>query len=44
MTSRVAAAVEGQVDVEEVGALTLRGLSRPVPTLNVVGLRARDSR
>jgi class 3 adenylate cyclase/CheY-like chemotaxis protein len=41
MTSRVAAAVEGQVDVEEVGALTLRGLSRPVSTLSVVRLRPR---
>jgi class 3 adenylate cyclase len=39
VTSRVAAAVEGLVDAEEVGALSLRGLTRPVPTLNVVGLR-----
>jgi class 3 adenylate cyclase len=37
--SRVAAAVEALVDVEEVGALSLRGLTRPVPTLNVVGLK-----
>jgi class 3 adenylate cyclase len=39
ITSRVAAAVEELVDVEEVGALALRGLTRPVPTLNVAGLR-----
>jgi class 3 adenylate cyclase/AmiR/NasT family two-component response regulator len=39
VTSRVAAAVEGLVDVEEVGALSLRGLSRPVPTLNIAGLK-----
>jgi class 3 adenylate cyclase len=38
VTSRVAAAVEALVDVEAVGALSLRGLTRPVPTLNVVGL------
>jgi class 3 adenylate cyclase len=38
VTSRVAAAVEAVVEVEEVGALSLRGLTRPVPTLNVVGL------
>jgi class 3 adenylate cyclase len=39
VTSRVAAAVEGLADAEEVGALSLRGLTRPVPTSNVVGLR-----
>ena len=39
ITSRVAAAVEALVDVEEVGALSLRGLTRPVPTLNVVALK-----
>jgi class 3 adenylate cyclase len=39
VTSRVAAAVEALVDVEEVGALSLRGLTRPVPTLDVVGLK-----
>jgi class 3 adenylate cyclase len=38
VTSRVGAAVEGLVDAEEVGALSLRGLTRPVTTLNVVGL------
>jgi class 3 adenylate cyclase len=39
VTSRVAAAVEALVEAEEIGALALRGLSRPVPTFNVVGLR-----
>jgi adenylate cyclase len=40
VTSRVAAAVEELVDVEEVGALALRGLTKPVPTFNVVRLRS----
>jgi adenylate cyclase len=39
ITSRVAAAVEALVAVEEVGALALRGFTKPVPTFNVVGLR-----
>ena len=43
VTSRVAAAVEGVVEVAEVGALSLRGLTRPVPTFNVVGLRSPSS-
>jgi adenylate cyclase len=38
VTSRVAASVEGLVDVEEIGALALRGLTKPVPTYNVVRL------
>ena len=42
VTSLVAAAVEDLVDVEEVGALALRGLTRPVPTYNVVALKPRD--
>src|SRR5207249_10130844 len=37
--SRVAAAVEEFVEAEEVGALTLKGLARPVPTLSVLTLR-----
>jgi class 3 adenylate cyclase len=37
--SRVAAAVESFAETEEVGALTLRGLARPVPTLSVLTLR-----
>ncbi len=39
ITSRVAAATEELIQAEEVGALSLRGLSRPVPTFNVVGLK-----
>jgi class 3 adenylate cyclase len=39
VSSRVAAAVEGLVDVEEVGSLALKGLSRPAATFNVRGLR-----
>jgi len=39
VSSRVAASVEALIDAEPVGALTLKGLSRPVPTLNVVGLK-----
>jgi class 3 adenylate cyclase len=41
VTSRVAGAVDESVDLAELGALTLKGFLRPVPTLNVVGLRAR---
>jgi len=40
-TSRVATALEGVVDVEPVGTLVLKGLSRPVPTFNVLGLTTR---
>jgi adenylate cyclase len=39
ITSRVAGAVEELIQAEEVGALALRGLTKPVPTFNVVGLR-----
>ena len=39
VTSRVAGAVEDLVDCEEVGALALKGLLRPVPTFSVVGLK-----
>ena len=38
IASRVAAAVEGLVDAEDVGALTLKGLARPVPAWSVRGL------
>jgi class 3 adenylate cyclase len=34
------AAVEGDVEVESVGELTLKGISRPVPAVNVTALRA----
>ncbi|MBI2161957.1 MAG: hypothetical protein HYU25_16535 [Candidatus Rokubacteria bacterium] len=39
MSSRVASAVEDIVDTEEVGALALKGLVKPGPTFNVVGLK-----
>jgi adenylate cyclase len=39
ITSRVATAVEELIQAEEVGALSLRGLTKPVPTFNVVGVR-----
>jgi class 3 adenylate cyclase len=42
VSSRVASAVEGLVETEEIGPLALRGLVKPVPTFNVVRLRASD--
>ena len=39
ISSRVAAAAEGLVECEEMGSLSLKGLSRPVPTFNVVGVK-----
>ena len=39
VTSRVAGALEDLVECEEVGALSLKGLLRPVPTFSVIGLR-----
>ena len=38
VSSRVANAVEALADVEEVGALTLKGLLKPVPAFNVLRL------
>ena len=40
MSSRVANAVEDVVGTEEVGALTLKGLLKSVPTFNVLGLKS----
>ena len=40
ISSRVAALVEELIQAEEVGALTLKGLARPVPTWSVAGLRS----
>ncbi|MBI2207377.1 MAG: response regulator [Candidatus Rokubacteria bacterium] len=40
VSSRVANAVEEIVDVEEVGALTLKGLLKPVPAFNVLRLKS----
>ncbi|HET7874516.1 MAG TPA: response regulator [Methylomirabilota bacterium] len=39
VTSRVAGALEHLVACEEVGALPLKGLLKPVPTFNVLGFR-----
>ena len=40
ISARVAAAVEGMIDAESLGALTLKGLARPVPAWSVRGLTA----
>jgi class 3 adenylate cyclase len=37
---RLLADVEDLVEIEDVGSLTLKGLLKPVPTLNVLGLKA----
>jgi len=39
VTSRVAGALDHLIECEEVGALSLKGLLKPVPTFSVVGLR-----
>jgi class 3 adenylate cyclase len=39
ISSRVAAAVETMIEADDVGALTLKGLARPIPTWNVRGLK-----
>jgi class 3 adenylate cyclase/CheY-like chemotaxis protein len=39
ISARVAAAVEELIDAEDVGAITFKGLARPVPTWSVRGLR-----
>jgi class 3 adenylate cyclase len=41
VAARVAAGVEG-LEAEEIGALALKGLSRPVRAVNVLGLRPAD--
>jgi len=40
VAARVAAAGEQLIDAEEVGTLPLKGLLKPVPTFNVVRLKA----
>lgn len=42
LSQRAYAAVEDIVEAEAVGELTLKGLSRPVPALNVMSLKARE--
>jgi len=44
MSQRAFAAVEDLVDAEAVGELTLKGFSRAVPAVNVLGLKAAASR
>jgi class 3 adenylate cyclase len=38
VTQRVAAAIDSVAELEQLGDLALKGLSRPVPVLNVLGL------
>jgi class 3 adenylate cyclase len=40
LNQRAHAAVEQSVDAEEIGELNLKGFSRPIPTVNVIGLRS----
>jgi len=40
LNPRAHAAVDELVEAEEVGALALKGFARPIPTVNVVGLRS----
>jgi adenylate cyclase len=39
VSSRVAASVEGLIETEEMGPLALKGLLKPVPTFNVLGMK-----
>ena len=41
LSSHAASAVEGLVESEEVGSLTLKGFRKPMPAINVTGLKAR---
>jgi adenylate cyclase len=38
ISSRVAASVEGMIEADDIGALTLKGLARPVPIWSLRGL------
>jgi class 3 adenylate cyclase len=40
ISARVSATVEAMIEAEEMGALTLKGLARPVPTWSVLGLKS----
>ena len=40
LNQRAHAVVEDLVDTEEVGELNLKGFSRPIPAVNVIGLRS----
>jgi len=39
ISSRVASAAESQIELEEVGRLTLKGFLRPIPVFNLLGLK-----
>ena len=39
VSSRVAGALEGLAELEEVGKLALKGFLRPIPTFSLVGAR-----
>jgi adenylate cyclase len=43
VSSRVAGTLEALINLEEVGKLTLKGFSRPVPTFNALGLKATEA-
>jgi adenylate cyclase len=43
LSQRSFAAVEDVVDVEQVGELSLKGFTRPVPAVNVVGIRSAQA-
>ena len=43
VSQRLLGAVEGLVEAEPVGELSLKGFSKPVPAFNVVGLRSGGS-
>jgi adenylate cyclase len=43
VSSRVAGTLENLINLEEVGKLTLKGFSRPVPTFNALGLKSTEA-
>ena len=40
ISQRVSLRVEDRIDLESIGELTLKGLSRPLPAFNVTGVKA----
>ena len=44
ITQRICTAIEDLIQVEPIGELTLKGLSRPVPAFNVVALKEVESK
>ena len=43
VSSRVAGTLENLINLEEVGKLTLKGFSRPVPTFSALGLKTTEA-